>query len=360
MVPLMPAAVLVVLKWVLVAMAAQFVVLILVSACIQSSRNRWNRFRIACLKKWERDMVTFLFEARQLEPFQDLGRAERRLFIPFLLRVLEVLSGKDGVAVRRLYHQLKLSRGLNRRLRARKSRERALAAQEVSAFEVDVYYPRLMEMLRDPMPFVAHVAARGLAGTRRLDYAGPVLDWILTQDSFQQERQIWILEGFGPPLLPWLEQRMESRAVPDPREWNLFAKLVASYRSVPHASKLVEMLQFSDPELRVLAVKAITAVAYPEALPAILPLVDDPNWVIRAQAALALGILAGAEAIPKLLGLMSDQVYDVRRLAALALSRLGATGTLALLELADDPEADPFARDLALERLQWEPKAVAP
>ena len=210
MVPLMPAAVLVVLKWVLVAMAAQFVVLILVSACIQSSRNRWNRFRIACLKKWERDMVTFLFEARQLEPFQDLGRAERRLFIPFLLRVLEVLSGKDGVAVRRLYHQLKLSRGLNRRLRARKSRERALAAQEVSAFEVDVSYPRLMEMLRDPMPFVAHVAARGLAGTRRLDYAGPVLDWILTQDSFQQERQIWILEGFGPPLLPWLEQRMES------------------------------------------------------------------------------------------------------------------------------------------------------
>jgi hypothetical protein len=356
----MPAAVLVVLKWVLVAMAAQFVVLILVSACIQSSRNRWNRFRIACLKKWERDMVTFLFEARQLEPFQDLGRAERRFFIPFLLRVLEVLSGKDGVAVRRLYHQLKLSRGLNRRLRARKSRERALAAQEVSAFEVDVYYPRLMEMLRDPMPFVAHVAARGLAGTRRLDYAGPVLDWILTQDSFQQERQIWILEGFGPPLLPWLEQRMESRAVPDPREWNLFAKLVASYRSVPHASKLVEMLQFSDPELRVLAVKAITAVAYPEALPAILPLVDDPNWVIRAQAALALGILAGAGAIPKLLGLMSDQVYDVRRLAALALSRLGATGTLALLELADDPEADPFARDLALERLQWEPKAVAP
>ena len=100
--------------------------------------------------------------------------------------------------------------------------------------------------------------------------------------------------------------------------------------------------------------------AYPEALPAILPLVDDPNWVIRAQAALALGILAGAEAIPKLLGLMSDQVYDVRRLAALALSRLGASGTLALLELADDPEADPFARDLALERLQWEPKAVAP
>jgi hypothetical protein len=349
-----------ILLWIIAALGAQFILLIVLGTWIQSRAERRNRFRIDCRRRWEQQIVAFLYEGREPTPFLDLGRAERRLFIPFLLRVLAVMAGREGAAVRRLYHQARLVRGLNRRLRSRSPRERALAALEVGTFQVEVYFHRLLGMLNDPVPFVAHTAARGLANSQRLEFASPVLDWVLCQDSFQVERQLWILEGFGPSLLTWLELRMEGRSEPDVREWILFAKLAASYRSVPHASRLMDMLQFADPELRVLAVKAIAALGYPEALPAVRPLVEDPDWVLRSQAATALGILAGAEAVPSLVELLADPVFDVRRHAAQALYRLGAAGAAALRRVAEDPAADPFARDLARERLQWEPVMAAP
>lgn len=349
-----------ILFWLIVMLGAQFILLVAAGAWIQRRRDHLNRFRISCRRKWERQIVAFLYEGREPAPFLKLGRTERRLFIPFLLRVLAVLSGREGAAVRKLYHQARLSRGLNRRLRSRWPRERALAALEVGTFQVEVYFPRLLTMLGDPVPFVAHTAARGLANSKRLEFASPVLDWVLSQDSFQMERQLWILEGFGPSLLTWLELRMLSRDRPDEREWVIFAKLAASYRSVPHASRLMDMLQFANPELRILAVKAIAALGYPEALPSVRPLVEDPNWVMRSQAATAMGILAGPDAVPNLVELMADPVFEVRRHAAQALYRLGAAGAAALRKLADDPAADAFARDLAMERLQWEPMMAAP
>jgi hypothetical protein len=347
----------------LLRLAAWLVVLAVLAAAlgawIQRRRDRQERFRTACLGRWQQQIVEFLYEGRGPEPFLELSRAERRLVVPFLLRVLAVLSGREGAAVRQLYHDARLSRGLGRRLRSPWSRERALAALEVGTFQVDDCFPRLLAMLDDPVPFVAHSAARGLANSRRLEYASPVLDWVLAQDSFQLERQLWILEGFGPGLLTWLELRMESRSRADEREWVMFAKLAASYRSVPQASRLVDMLDAANPELRILAVKAVAALGYVEALPAVRPLVADGNWVLRSQAATALGILAGADAVPSLVELMADPVFEVRRHAAQALFRLGPAGAAALRGLAGDPRSDPFARDLALERLQWEPGAAS-
>ena len=327
-------------------------------AWIQRRRDRREQFRGACRQRWEQEIVAHLYEGREPAPFMALSRAERQMFVPFLLRVLAVLSGREGTAVRKLYHHARLSQGLNRRLRSRWPRERALAALEVGTFQVEVYFPRLLFLLQDPVPFVAHTAARGLANSRRQEFASPVLDWVLAQDSFQLERQLWILEGFGPELLTWLELRMQGRPRPDPRELVMFAKLAASYRSVPQPSRLVDMLHFPEPELRILAVKALAALDYGEALPGLWPLAADPDWVLRSQAATALGILAGPRAVPSLVELMADPVFEVRRHAAQALYRLGASGAAALRKLADDPAADPFARDLARERLQWEPAAA--
>ena len=49
---------------------------------------------------------------------------------------------------------------------------------------------------------------------------------------------------------------------------------------------------------------------------------------------------------------MTDRVFEVRRNAAHALADVGPAGIQALQGLLDYPEADPFARDLARERLQ--------
>jgi HEAT repeat protein len=76
-------------------------------------------------------------------------------------------------------------------------------------------------------------------------------------------------------------------------------------------------------------------------------------WPIRAQAAKALGLISGPDAIPLLMEMTSDPVYEVRRNAAQGMADLGHAGTSALTWLAEDPTADPFARDIARERLEW-------
>jgi HEAT repeat protein len=268
--------------------------------------------------------------------------------------VLGTLAGSEGAMVRDLYHRLSLAQGLEKRLRSRRPKLRAMAALEVGCFQVEPLLPRLQAMLRDPAPHVAHTAAKGLAATQRLEFAAPVLDWVLRQETIQQERLLWILESFGPGFLSWLENRMDQEEAQDPREWMIYALLAASTRQIQDPARLMLMLETGETELQAASLKALGAIGMPESLPAVMPFSDHPDWVLRAQAAKAIGILAGPGAIPRLLDLICDPVFDVRRNAAHALLRVGASGIEALHWLAQDPAADPFARDLALERLQWE------
>src|ERR1035438_6971347 len=180
--------------------------MLLVGAWMQVRHERWNRMRIACHQKWEHDIVYYLYGGgREAMPFGALAPQERLLFIPFLLRVLGTLAGSEGEAVRDLYHRMELCHGLERRLRSRQPKLRALAALEVGSFHVEAYFSRLQELLNDPVPHVGHAAARGLGNTQRKDYFEPVMQWVLGQEVFQQERLLWILESFGAEFMRWLE-----------------------------------------------------------------------------------------------------------------------------------------------------------
>ena len=146
---------------------------------------------------------------------------------------------------------------------------------------------------------------------------------------------------------------MDAEPEPDLREWMIYALLAASTRRVEEPSRLIAMLDVADTDVEAAAIKALGSLGIPETLPFVMPATHHPSWIIRAQAAKAVGILAGPGGVPRLLDLICDPVFEVRRNAALALSHLGAAGVEALRFLADDPGADPFARDLAVERLQW-------
>ena len=342
------------LLWALGGLVAQLFLMLLVGAWLQVRHEHWNRLRIACHQKWENDIVFYLYGGgREAMPFGVLAPEERLLFIPFLLRVLRTLAGSEGAAVRELYRRMGLSEGLTRRLQSRQPKRRALAALEVGSFQVEAHFGRLQELLRDPVPHVGHAAARGLGDTQRPEFFEPVMQWVLEQEVFQQERLLWILESFGAEFMRWLEARMDALPEPDLREWLIYALLAASTRRVEEPSRLIAMLAVEDTDLKAAAIKALGALGSPEALPHVLPATFNDSWVIRAQAAKAVGVLAGPSGVPRLLDLICDPVFEVRRNAALALSHLGPSGVEALRFLAEDPGADGFARDLALERLQW-------
>lgn len=354
MVWLTPDALLTALMWILGVLFSLFLLMLGGGGWLQLRHQRWNRNRIACHQKWEGDIVHYLYGSdHDIRCFGVLTLEERHFFIPFLLRVLGTLAGSEGQAVRELYHRMGLSSAIEQRLRSRRPKLRAMAALEVGSFQVESLYDQLQELLADPVPHVAHAAARGLGNSQRLAYAEPVLRWVLHQEVFQQERLIWILESFGAGFMRWLEARLDASQEPDLSERKIYALLAASTRRVEEPSRLIAMLDCNDLEVESAAIKALGALGSPEALPFVLPRVSHTSWVIRAQAAKAIGILAGPKAIPSLLELICDPRFEVRRNAALALSHLGAAGVQVLRHMVEDPAADPFARDLARERLQW-------
>jgi hypothetical protein len=340
-------------------LAVQFMAVVVLGAWIQSARTRLNRMRIECHRRWEEALIAFLYQEGPLEPFRPRGADQRRMLVAFLHRALRTLGGTEGDRIRSIYVRLGLGRRIRERLHSSRAPLRALAAVEVGTFNLEAHFGQLPALLSDPVPHVAHAAARSLAQTGRLEFAEPVLRWVLGAEMFQLDRLLWILEGFGLEILPWMEARLAAEEAPPPQECTIYALLAASLRNVRDPARLLSILAMGGPEARIAAIKALGSVGDPSAYPAVLPYARHEDWVFRAQAAKALGILGGAASIPELLDLLRDPTFEVRRNAAEALARMGPAGREALAWVAQDRSADPFARDLALERLQWTPGGSA-
>lgn len=366
-----------VLQWASLVLAALVGSLVLAGGLLQILRDWQNRHRIACYQAWENRLMDYLFNGGyQRGDFGPVPRADRWLFRDFLTRYQATLGGPESEILRQLYLDLGIHASLFQRLRNGNPRVRAQAVKEIALFRLDepsehtlppvVERPwrwkpgfrlsgaldRVLPLLKDPVPFVAHAAARALTRGRSLRYAGPVLAWALRENRYQRDRLLRVLEGFGPDLLPWMAEHL---GPPDrnPRPWVLFALLAGSHRHRESEPYLLDLLKIPDVDLRASALKALIILADPAVYPKALPFVSDPAWEIRAQAARALGVLGGPSAIPDLLPLMSDTVYEVRRNAAQSLVDLGHAGISALVWLTEDPASDRFARDMAQERLQW-------
>jgi hypothetical protein len=350
--------------------------LVLAGALLQVSRDRQNRRRIACYQAWEVQLTDYLFKGGyEHGAFGAVAHADRWLFRNFLARYQSTLAGQESELLRQLYLDLGIHTSLPRRLKSRNPRTRAQAALEIGAFHLDEpgdHAPALAErpwrwrpaerleghldavrpLLDDPVPYVAHVAAQSLAQSQDLAYAAPVLAWVMREEVYQRERLLRVLEGFGPDLLPWMKDHLESPNQ-DPGPWVLYALLAGSHRHRESLPRLVWLLGVPDVDLRVSALKALIILADPTVYPQVKAFAASPAWEIRAQAARALGILGGPSAVPDLLPLMADRVYEVRRNAAQSLVDLGHAGAEALTWVAEDPNADRFARDIARERLEW-------
>lgn len=348
-----PDLVLAFLLWATLILGCLVSGLILLGAGIQFKRDRRNRHRIACFQAWEQSLAVYLFSGEdERSPFPPIAPADRPLFQKFLARYQATLAGQEAEVLRDLYLGLGVHDTLPRRLRHRLATVRAQAAYEIGIFRVDEHFPALVPLLKDPVPYVGHLAAQALARSGDLGHAQEVLDWVMTEEVYQRERLLRVLEGFGPALLPWMEASLAS-PVQAPEPWILYALLAGSHRHRSSQPRLLALLEVPVVDVQAAALKALAALADPTTYPSVEPLRTHEAWPIRAQVAKALGLIGGPDAIPSLLELTDDPVYEVRRNAAQGLADLGHAGTAALTWLAEDPTADRFARDIARERLEW-------
>ena len=358
MIPLLPwnvdpATALTILLWSTVAAACVLAAMVLAALLLQVRADRRNARRIEAFQCWEAALPAFMFDGGEVPAlFTRVEPDLAELLRDLLSRYLPTIAGTEAGNLKRVYFAAGLDGNIGSRLREGSPRVRALAALEVGAYGLDGHLRELVPVLADPVPFVAYAAARTLAQSRDLTYAGPVVEWVFTQDQYQQERLIALLEGFGPALLPWLEALLRDRPLLHDG-WRLFALLVAFHRHHESLPVLLELLDSPEPEVLCAAMRGLHALGDPQTYPAVLRFKDDGNPVLRMQAAQSLGVLGGPGAIPELLRLLADPAYDVRRHASHSLTNLGVPGVQALEAVAADPAADPFARDMARERLEW-------
>ncbi|HJV22856.1 MAG TPA: HEAT repeat domain-containing protein [Holophagaceae bacterium] len=348
-----PKGTLELLLWCTAGMGILVVGMAAFGALFQLRRDRRHRRRIQLHQAWEPLVASLLFEDQtDLTSLESLVGWERELFRLFLIRTKESLAGDEGRRLDIFYRGLRLDEDLHARLQSRSARQRALAALEVDAFQVEERYPDLLLLLNDPVPFVAHAAARTLSRTQRLRFAEPVLQWVISQDTYQQDRLLRLMESFGPLLPAWLESYLAD--VPEnPQAWRLFALMVASTRQAESEPRILALLEYPHVEVQAAALRALAALGDPHTYEHVRPFAASEAWVLRSQAARAMGVLGGPLAIPTLTTLMADPVFEVRRNAAHALHDLGRPGIAALEALIADLDGDRYARDLAMERLEW-------
>lgn len=328
-------------------------VLLVVSTALQWRRDRQNEHRILCYRDWERDLPVYLFQGEQeLGSFAAVREEDRRMARTFLARYRAAVGGDEALGLRHLYQTLGLDSDLTERLAHEDSKGRALAAQEVWAFSMGARLPELLPLLEDPHPFVSLAAARTLARSRDLEYAGPVLKWVISQDTYQQDRLMGILQTFGPQLVPWMRSRLHAFDE-SPAEWRLLALMATSHRSAELLPDLLKLLASPDEEVVVAALKAIGAIGNPDGFKPVSELLKHPSVPVRIHAVRALGPLGGPMAMGLLVESLADLAFEVRRTAAQSLAAIGGSGASALEWVAKDPAADPFARDMAQGQLEW-------
>lgn len=283
-----------------------------------------------------------------------LTRLDRAVVRGILLRLAEDLRGETGEALAALYCKLGLleldlaalrswrpSRraraavdlglvgagealsGLTAALRDPDTRVRRAAVWSIGQLRDGSALPMLVPLLGDPSPLVAHRAQEVLAERGR-DAEGAILRYAdSTRDPGGRLAAI--------DLLGWLRV---SRA----------------------AGLLLRLMNETEPEVRVKAVKAAAMLGDPRFLTSFQARLEDPVWEVRCQAAKGLSILGSPDSVPRLAVALRDAQWWVRFYAAAALAESGATGEAALSRALDDPE--PRVRDMArylLERGQLVP-----
>jgi HEAT repeat protein len=341
------------LAWSTAALVAALLALLAATALLQFRADRRNARRIANLKRWEAALPGYAFGEGEIPAvFTQVDRRDWDNLRDFLGRALALVGGVEGERIKWIFFAAGLQKDVPERLRSGSSRERAGAVTEVGTYALTNHLQELVPLLRDPVPFVSHAAARTLAQSRDLSFAGPVVEWVFSQDQYQQERLVALLECFGPALLPWLESLLRDQPCP-PSGWRLFALLVSGHNHHESLPVLLELLGSPMLEVRSAAIGALQTIGDPVAFPSVLPFARHAEPLLRMQAARSLGILGGPQAIPELCRLLADAAYDVRRHASHSLANLGRPGIAVLKDMAADPTGDPFARDMAVERLEW-------
>ncbi len=264
-------------------------------------------------------------------------------------------GGKFAGQGRTLFEWLGYVAFYEKRLADRNVLSKASAIDKLGRMRSLASTPKLVPLLKEREPEVLSVTVRALSKIGTKDALAAIIErlpHLLGESLVTRKAMETALLNFGEVAVPYLIEYHWERGDP----WIVSCILETLSHMAPDARSVTlaaEHLHSQNAEVRSKALKVLgTAGA---SVPRhhsdmVIPLLEDPVWFVRLQAAKTAGALSLTAAARPLGKLLFDKNWQVRRQAALALTRLDAAAIDIFLGALQAPDA--YAKENVCEEIE--------
>lgn len=306
-------------------------------------RSRWVRLEL----QWEECVLDVLADASQMSELQArVATRDRTRFIDFLMRFVRQLRGGERATLREI--AVPYLSVTAEQLISPVPEKRARAVLILSGLGGVEYEDVLLKALDDESPLVAMVAARALANSEHVQYAGHILARIDRFERWSPRHLAAMFAAIGENAAPSLRTTLSDPKASD-RARVVAAESLLLLRDFGAAAAARNIAQgWAPPDVLVAVLRLLAAVGSDIDAPVIRRSLSSKHPAVRGAAMLALGALGDEGDIAVLARSMTDKNPWVALNAAAALRDVGADEQLRTISASDGPGAQ-AAREL-LER----------
>ncbi len=292
----------------------------------------WSRYLKSRQDRFQPAVLNLLDDPENITPLaHGLRPFDRRLIEEMLLQQADELKGEERAAMTATFERLGYVAEELKCLSYSRWWRRRDATIKLGIMLSEKALPALIQSVGDPNEEVQLAAVRALGQMKNPQSITTLLKVMEQRVDWTSGRILEVLIGLGDliklPVLTWLT------SVTDSRVTLLLVQLCGLMRWSEAVPLLIPLLENYDAEIRVSAARAIGNIGDATTAEHLISMLIDENWEVRAQAAESLGLLQDMGALNPLTQCLRDEIWWVRYNSAKALYQLGNQGEMELSKI---------------------------
>ncbi len=334
------------------------IIIFLLSATLRRLINNWKYRKLDKLRDFYNSKLRKDLETKKvfnnLKEYRSSPRSLKfRAIEHILLNLIQKDPYKEDVKI--LCRELGYISYYEKKLKSKNTITRASAIDILGKMLSENSIDKIAKKLETKNSEILSVAVRALSKIGSLEGLRSLLNYLpkLYKESLISQKTIEAsLTAFGSEGIPILIEYGKSLD-----DTKIKASILEVLSTLPITEKscsfALENLKNTNAEVRAKALKVLgladkVSIEFDHGL--LFPLLDDPIWFVRLQAAKAIGNLKFKKAIDILGGLLLDQNWQVRNAAALALTKFGNDAINIFLRALKYRDA--YAKESVCEEIQ--------
>ena len=290
---------------------------------VTESRERRDRIQ---RRAWIRTVSRYLAgDDKAADPIRGLESKQFRKLVGLLTEYLMDLEGEDRIRLTGLLSERDYITHLRKLLLSRREEDRLFSAHLLGVMRDGEAIPDLRQALEDRSELVRLAAASALMQAGDTDSVPDLMQRIGRHPRLR-ERLRYLLFEFGPRILPQLGDMLLQKTL---EPWGMVT-ILDVMRTYAYSEKATEILYLATTtrhrEVRLAAIKALSAFDDPTLEGFFEDCLEDPDPVVRAYAARAMGNIGNETVLPRMTSLLAEGDFWVVKTVAEALLELGEPG----------------------------------